>query len=104
LIDKHGLRSIIKPVQGNHDCDESEDEQTEKDIEAEFNYLTKTPEINPSEDEWEKTKWIHSWQDKNAFFIVMNTQDNDIIFKRNQYNWVVKQLEFAKKKSGYTQN
>ena len=98
LIDKHGLRSIIKLVEGNHDCDESEDEQTEKDIEAEFDYLKKTPEINPNEGEWEKTKWIHSWQDKNAFFIVMNTQDNDMVFKRNQYNWVVKQLEFVKKK------
>ena len=41
LIDKHGLRPIIKLVQGNHDCDESESEQTEKDIEAEFDYLKK---------------------------------------------------------------
>ncbi|MGI0034030.1 MAG: metallophosphoesterase [Nitrososphaeraceae archaeon] len=100
LINEYGLKPIIKLAQGNHDCDESESEQTEKDIEAGFPELelTKTPEVDTSEEaeEWEKTKWIYSWQDRNAFFIVMNTQDNDIVFKRNQYNWVVKQLEFVK--------
>lgn len=98
LIDKHGLTPIIKLAQGNHDCDDSEKPQTEKDIEAKFPDLTKTPEVDPSEEaeEWEKTKWIDSWQDRNAFFIVMNTQDNDIGFKRNQYNWVVKQLKEVK--------
>jgi len=75
------------------------DEQTEKDIESDFDCLTKMPEINPNEDEWEKTKWICSWQDKMALFIAMNSQDNDMVFKRNQNNWVVKQLEFVKKKN-----
>jgi Calcineurin-like phosphoesterase len=99
LIDKHGLKPIIKLAEGNHDCEESEDEQTEKDIESWMKPLmdlTATPEVDPNEEEWEKPKWIHSWKDSNAFFIVMNTQDNDIVFKRNQYNWVVKLLEHVK--------
>ena len=33
LIDKYGLKNIMKIAQGNHDCKESESEQTEKDIE-----------------------------------------------------------------------
>ncbi len=100
LIDKCGLKPIIKLSEGNHDCEESEDEQTEKDIESWMSPLidlTITPEVDPNEEEWEKPKWMHSWQDSNAYFIVMNTQDNDIVFKRNQYNWVVKQLEDVKK-------
>ena len=86
--------------EGNHDCKESQDEQTEKDIESWMSPLidlTITPEVNPHDESWEKTKWIYSWQYKKAYFIVMNTEDNDIVFKRNQYNWVVKQLEIVKK-------
>jgi Predicted phosphohydrolases len=100
LIDKHGLKPIIKLSEGNHDCEDSEDEQTEKDIESWMKPLmdlTKTPEVNSEhEDDWVSPKWIHSWQDRNAFFIVMNTEDNDIAYKRNQYNWVVKLLKKVK--------
>ena len=90
------MKSIIKISQGNHDCDDSEKLQTEKDIEDWMPSLKETPEVNPNDESWESTKWIRSWQDRNAFFISMNSEDNDIKFKRNQYNWVVKQLEIAK--------
>jgi hypothetical protein len=96
LIDKYGLKNIMKIAQGNHDCKESESEQTEKDIEEWMPDLKITPEVDPNELNWTKPKWIHSWQDRNVFFIVMNSSDMQIPFKKNQYNWVVKQLEKVK--------
>jgi hypothetical protein len=85
LIDKHGLKEVIKLAEGNHDCEDSEALETEKDIEswmASLTDLTKTPEVDPDhKEEWESPKWIHSWKDRNAFFIVMNTEDNDIGFR-----------------------
>ena len=96
LIDKYDLKGIIKIAQGNHDCNEDESKRTEKDIEDWMPDLRKTPEVNEKEKNWTKSKWIHTWQDNNAFFIVMNSSDLDIKFKRNHYNWVLKQLAFAK--------
>ena len=97
LMDKFELKRIIKVCQGNHDWAESEDERTEKDIETWMPSLKITPEVDPAEKNWWKSKWIHSWQDRNAFFIVMNSSDLDIKFKRNHYNWVLKQIEEVKK-------
>lgn len=95
LIDKHNLKNIIKLTQGNHEHEESESQQTEKDIEEWMPSLKEVPE-DGGDQSWEKTKWIHSWQLGNAFFISMNTQDKDRAFTRNQYNWVKKQLNQAK--------
>ena len=97
LIDKYELTPIIKIAQGNHDWEESEKKQTRMDIEDWMPSLQETPEVNPNQKNWWKSKWIHSWQDGNAFFIVMNSSDLDIKFKRNHYNWVLNQIEFAKK-------
>jgi hypothetical protein len=97
LIDKYELTPIIKIAQGNHDWEESEKKQTRVDIEDWMPSLKETPEVNPNQKNWWKSKWIHTWQDKNAFFIVMNSSDLDIKFKRNHYNWVLNQIEVANK-------
>jgi hypothetical protein len=97
LIDKYELTPIIKIAQGNHDCEESEKKQTRMDIENWMPSLKETPQVNPNQKNWWKSKWIHSWQDSNAFFIVMNSSDLDIKFMRNHYNWVLNQIEVARK-------
>ncbi len=97
LIDKYKLTPIIKIAQGNHDWEESEKKQTRIDIEDWMPSLKETPEVNPTQKNWWKSKWIHTWQDRNAFFIIMNSSDLDIKFKRNHYNWVLNQIEIAKK-------
>ncbi len=97
LIDKYELTPIIKIAQGNHDWEESEKKQTRVDIEDWMPSLKETPEVNPNQKNWWKSKWIHTWQDRNAFFIIMNSSDLDIKFKRNHYNWVLNQIEIAKK-------
>jgi hypothetical protein len=51
--------------------------------------LTIALEINSRDEGLEKTKWIHNWQDNNAYFIVIITEDNDVAFMRIQYNWFV---------------
>lgn len=84
-------------TQGNHEDEESETEQTQKDIENWLPHLANTPEVAPNQPSWEKTSWLTSGQIGNCFLIMLNSQDQDIEFKgRNQYNWVVKQLEKAK--------
>ena len=88
LIDKYGLKSIIKISQGNHDCNDSESEQTEKDIEDWMPSLKETPEVNPNDKSWEPTKWIHAWQDRNAFFISMNLKTMILVSKgTNTIGW-----------------
>ena len=84
--------------QGNHEDEESETEQSQKDIELGFPTLNlaNTPEVDPSQNSWEKTSWLTAKQIENVYIISMNSQDQDIEFKRNQYNWVIKQLNIAK--------
>ncbi len=83
--------------QGNHEDEESESEQTQKDIEAWIPSLAKyPPEFDQTDQSWENTTWLNSKQVGDIFIICMNSQDMDIEFKgRNQYNWVLKQLGAA---------
>src|SRR5215211_457830 len=69
--------------QGNHDNNESESNQTEKDIEAWIPSL-------------KTKKWLDAKQIGNTYIISMNTQDLDVEFKRDQFNWVTTELAKAK--------
>ena len=69
--------------QGNHDNNESESDQTEKDIEAWI------PSLGT-------TKWLEGKQVGNSYIISMNTQDMDVEFPRDQFNWVTAELVKAK--------
>src|SRR5215203_2381565 len=81
--------------QGNHDHKDSEREQEQQVIENWIPSLKETPEVG-GDQSWEKTRWLTAKQVDNIYIISMNSQDMDIVFKRNQYNWVMKQLEIAK--------
>jgi hypothetical protein len=81
--------------QGNHEHEESEREQEQQAIENWMLTLKDTPEVSDDQS-WEKTRWLTAKQVGNIYIISMNSQDMDIEFKRNQYNWVMKQLEIAK--------
>lgn len=74
-------------TRGNHDEDESESKQTQKDIEA---WFPAAKGIG-----FEDT-WLSSRQVGNVYVISMDTQDLDIEFKRDQYNWVAGELQKAK--------
>jgi hypothetical protein len=94
--------SKLMLTQGNHEHEESESAKTEADIEAWLPSLKDTPETGGGDQSWEKTKWISSKQVGDVFIMCMNSQDLDVEFKRNQYNWVTKQLgkAIALQKSG----
>ena len=96
LLDKNGLKEEIILTQGNHEHAESDAEACETDIENWMPSLKDTPEVDPSQPSWEKTKWISGQQVKNSYIISMNSQDMDRDFKRNQFNFVTKQLDIAK--------
>ena len=77
----------LRISQGNHDEKESESNQTEKDIEEWIPSLNKSPE---------GLDWTSSGQVGNVYVISGNTQDMDVEFKRDQYNWLVSELDKAK--------
>ena len=81
-------------IQGNHDDEESESEKTQQDIEAWIPSLKESP-AQGGDQSWENPTWLHSKQVGDVYILGMNSQDMDIEFKRNQYNWVVKQLQTA---------
>ena len=72
---------------GNHDEDESESKQTQEDIEA---WFPAAKGIG-----FEDT-WLTAKQVGNVYVISMDTQDLDIEFKRDQFNWVQSELVKAK--------
>ena len=80
------LVSKLIVSQGNHEHKESESDQTEKDIEAWLPHLNKSPE---------GLDWTSAQQIGNVYVISGNTQDMDIEFKRDQYNWLMMELEKA---------
>lgn len=94
--------------QGNHEHEESESVQTERDLEEwwdafvdanpgkGYTKLTDTPEVDPNQSSWEKSKWLSFNVIKNAAIISMNSQDEDLPFRRNQFNYVMKQLAKVK--------
>jgi calcineurin-like phosphoesterase family protein len=86
--------SKLMLTQGNHEDEESESEKTQQDIEAWLPHLKETSEVG-GDQSWEKTTWLSSKQVGDIFIMCMNSQDLDIEFKRNQYNWVKKQLAQA---------
>jgi flavodoxin len=77
--------------QGNHEDEESESEKTQQDIEAWIPSLKDSP-AEGGDQSWENPTWLTAKQVGDVFIISMNSQDLDIEFKRNQYNWVTKQL------------
>lgn len=72
---------------GNHDEDESESKQTQKDMEAWF------PEAKGA---GISDCWISAKQVGNTYVISMDTQDLDVEFKRDQFNFVTAELQKAK--------
>ena len=84
-------------VLGNHDDGESESDSTEEKCGAYLpeQYKSK-PEFDSTDQSWQNTRWLTSRHVGDIYFIGMNSQDMDIEFKRNQYNWVIKELETAK--------
>jgi K319-like protein/PKD domain-containing protein/6-bladed beta-propeller protein/calcineurin-like phosphoesterase family protein/NHL repeat-containing protein len=84
-------------VLGNHDDGESESDSTEEKCGAYLpeQYKSK-PEFDSTDQSWQNTRWLTSRHVGDIYFIGMNSQDMDIEFKRNQYNWVLKELETAK--------
>src|SRR5687767_11226372 len=72
---------------GNHDCSSSESAQTQKDMEAWFPEAKSLGIGNT---------WLISKQVGNVYIISMDTEDMDVEFKRDQYNWVAKELAKAK--------
>ena len=79
--------SKLRISQGNHDNEESESKQTEEDIEA---WL---PSLNNSN---EALDWTSSGKVGNVYVISGNTQDLDVEFARDQFNWLKTELEKAK--------
>jgi hypothetical protein len=90
-------RKKLRLVLGNHDNEESEPAETEaafgKFFPEQYKY---PPEFDKGTDQsWEKTKWLVGEQVGDIYNFIMNSQDMDIEFKRNQFNWVVKQVGIA---------
>lgn len=77
----------LRISQGNHEHKESESQQTEDDIEDWIPSLNKSPEA---------LDWTSSGQVGNVYVISGNTQDMDVEFKREQFNWLKSELEKAK--------
>jgi hypothetical protein len=89
-------RKKLRIVLGNHDHEESEPAETEAAYGAFFPEQYKSPpEFDKTDQSWENTKWLVGEQVGDIYNFIMNSQDLDIVFKRNQYNWVVKQLGIA---------
>jgi calcineurin-like phosphoesterase family protein len=85
-------------VLGNHDDGESESDENEELLGAYLpeQYKTK-PEFEGTDQSWQDTRWLTNRQVGDIYFIGMNSQDMDVEFKRNQFNWVSQQIEIAKK-------
>lgn len=103
------LKAKLMLNQGNHEDEESETEASQQDIEKWVNdhnskhpqYVMPKLDVTPSaaqggDSTWEKPTWLTSRQVGNVYVINMNTQDMDVEFKRNQYNWVVSEINKAK--------
>lgn len=67
--------------EGNHDGPASESAQTKKDIHAWYNRYTNDSGL-----------WLHSEVVGNVFLLVMDTEDPDANFRRDQYNYVETEL------------
>jgi hypothetical protein len=96
-------RKKLRLVLGNHDAEESEPEATEAAYGKLLPEQYKTqPEFAGTDQSWEDTRWLYGEQVGDIYNMIMNSQDMDIPFKKNQYSWVTKQLGIAAtlKKSG----
>jgi calcineurin-like phosphoesterase family protein len=84
-------------VLGNHDDGESESDSTEQKCGAYLpeQYKSK-PEFEGTDQSWQDTRWLTTKQIGDIFFFTMNSQDMDVEFKRNQYNWIEQQINTAK--------
>lgn len=78
----------LRISQGNHEHPESESQQSEEDIEAWIPSLN-----NPTN---EGLDWLNAGKVGNVYVISGNTQDMDIEFKRDQFNWLSAELQKAK--------
>jgi hypothetical protein len=112
MVDQHftpELKGRLMLNQGNHEDEESETEASQQDIEKWVNDHNSKhpqykmdklditpPEANGGDSTWEKPTWLTSRQVGNVYIINMNTQDMDVEFKRNQYNWVLAEINKAK--------
>ena len=99
LIDKHfppgsEKRKKLRILLGNHDHEESEGPKAEPFFGELFPDLYKTqPGFEEGDSSWENPKWLWSEHlNDELAFIGMNSQDEDIGFKRNQYNWTESQI------------
>ena len=72
---------------GNHDEDESESKKTQQDMEA---WFPEAKALGISD------TWLMSRQVGNVYVISMDTQDLDVEFKRDQFNWVTAEIAKAK--------
>ena len=72
---------------GNHDEDESESKQTQEDMEE---WFPEAKGVGITD------CWLSSRQVGNVYIISMDTQDLDVEFKRDQFNWVTAELAKAK--------
>ena len=77
----------LRISQGNHEHKESESQNTEDQIEA---WL---PHLKNANDQLD---WLSAGQVGNVYVISGNTQDLDVEFKRDQYNWLAAELAKAK--------
>lgn len=103
IIDKHfpegsPQRKKLRIIMGNHDTEESEGPKAEPFYGAMFPDLYKEQTgFTEGDSSWENPKWLWSEHLNNEiYFIGMNSQDEDIGFKRNQYNWVSSEINKAK--------
>ena len=72
---------------GNHDEDESESKQTQEDMEA---WFPEAKGVGITD------CWLSSRVVGNVYVISMDSQDMDVEFKRDQFNWVAAELQKAK--------
>jgi len=75
---------------GNHDCNSSEANQTQWDLQQYFKRYH-DEKISPSENKIKKIRkntWLDFEVIDNVFIINMDSEDMKVEFKKDQYNWV----------------
>lgn len=77
-------KEIWRVSKGNHDCNSSEKDQTQLDLESYFpRYKPESPVSSPRKNLWTEFEVVN-----NVAFINMDSEDLDVEFQRDQFKWV----------------
>jgi hypothetical protein len=81
---------LWRVTRGNHDCKGSEDPKTQWDLEQYFKRYHDS-KIAPSENKIKhiiNNTWLESEVVDNVFIINMDSEDMNVVFRKNQYDWI----------------